>query len=125
MNKFICTARTTHDWEMRVTSNGKGVAKNSLAINDGFGENKQTIFLNVTCFGKLAESVDRYGYKGQLVLVEGRIQTGSYENKEGRKINTVDVIADKIEYLSWQGDKPAVKEEDPMKGFEALDDVPF
>ena len=90
------------------------------------GGEKQTDFPRVTVFGKQAENCERYLAKGRLVGVQGRIQTGSYKDRDGRTVYTTDVIADRVEFLEW-GDKPQNKQEDnPMEEFQALDEaVPF
>ena len=100
------------------------------------GGEKQTDFPRVTVFGKQAENCERYLAKGRLVGVQGRIQTGSYQDKYGITIYTTDVVADRVEFLEWgdnpkQGKKPVKHEavapqDDVPEGFQALDeDVPF
>lgn len=69
------------------------------------GGEKQTDFPRVTVFGKQAENCERYLAKGRLVGIQGRIQTGSYQNKNGETVYTTDVIADRVEFLEW-GDRP-------------------
>ena len=92
------------------------------------GGEKQTDFPRVTVFGKQAENCERFLAKGRLVGVQGRIQTGSYTNKDGATVYTTDVVADRVEFLEW-GDKPAGKmtEEEPApEGFARVDeDIPF
>ena len=89
---------------------------------------KQADFPRVICFGKQAENCERFLAKGRLVGVQGRIQTGSYKDKDGRTVYTTDVVADRVEFLEW-GDKPGARpiEEEPIpEGFAAVDeDVPF
>ena len=108
------------------------------------GGEKQTDFPRVTVFGKQAENCEKYLAKGRLVGVQGRIQTGSYQNKDGVTVYTTDVVADRVEFLEW-GDRPQrngqnqgaqgeqtkqtsmaeLKPEIP-RGFEPIeDDVPF
>lgn len=116
------------------------VATFTVAINRPVkpGGEKQTDFPRCTIFGKQAENCERYLAKGRLVGVQGRIQTGSYQNKEGQTVYTTDVVADRIEFLEW-ADKPANQsrdrqntpqqadpQDDVPDGFAALDeDVPF
>jgi single-strand DNA-binding protein len=68
------------------------------------GKEKQADFPRVTVFGKQAETCERYLVKGRLVAVQGRIRTGSYQNKEGATVYTTEVVADRVEFLDW-GDK--------------------
>ena len=80
-------------------------------------------------FGKQAENCERYLAKGRLVGIQGRLQTGSYKNKEGQTVYMTDVVADRVEFLEWGDKKEDVKSEDHglPSGFRALDDedMPF
>ena len=132
MNSVILIGRLTRDPELRYAAdNQMAIATFTVAI-DRFqqaGKEKQTDFPRVTVFGKQAENCERYLAKGRLVGVQGRLQTGSYKNKDGATVYTTDVIADRVEFLEW-GDKaeaPVKKEPGIPEGFSALedDDVPF
>ena len=107
------------------------VATFSIAIDrvQRAGKEKQTDFPRITVFGKQAENCEKYLTKGRLVGVQGRLQTGSYKNKDGATVYTTDVVADRVEFLGGdKGDVPArVSEPDIPDGFQALedDDVPF
>ena len=76
-------------------------------------------------FGRQAENCERFLAKGRLVGVQGRIQTGSYTNKEGATVYTTDVVADRVEFLS--SDKKKDEETEIPAGFAAIadDDIPF
>lgn len=103
MNKFIGIGVLTKTVEMRYTTSGLAVANFTLAIRrDQRKENGtyESDFINCVAYGKTAELVSKYLEKGNKVSVEGRIQTGSYENKEGKKIYTTDIVVDKIEFLN-------------------------
>jgi len=108
MNKFQCVARLTKDPTL-IFSEGKGMAivKFGIAINRRFKREGQpdADFLNVTQFGKGAEATANYMTKGSLISLSGSIQTGSYTNKEGNKVYTVDVIADEVNFLDKKGEK--------------------
>ena len=129
-NKVFLTGRVTREWEIRATSNGTTIARNSIAVDSGYGDNKRTDFINLTAFGKTAETLEKYGFKGQKLLIEGRIQTGSYE-KDGVKHSTTDIIIDRSEFLSFKDNNTSDKEtgsKEVISGFEALDDsenIPF
>ena len=107
------------------------VASFSIAIdrpqrND---REKQTDFPRITVFGKQAENCEKYLKKGRLVGIEGRLQTGSYQNKNGDTVYTTDVVANRVEFLEW-GDKNESKKEetdDIPQGFQAVgdDEIPF
>ena len=126
--RVFLTGRVTREWEIRATSNGTTIARNSIAVDSGYGDNKRTDFINLTAFGKTAETLEKYGFKGQKMLIEGRIQTGSYE-KDGVKHSTTDIIIDRSEFLSFKDNNTSDKEtgsQEAISGFEALtEDVPF
>jgi len=116
MNTVALIGRTTKDTGLRMAGEIP-VANFTLAIDDGYGEKKRTNFISVVVFGKQAESCEKYLSKGKLVGVTGKIQTGSYKNKDGATVYTTDVVADRVEFLEW-GEK---KQEVPA-GFESADD---
>ena len=96
------------DPELRYTSGSQmAVATFTIAIDRPVraGGEKQTDFPRVTVFGKQAENCEKYLAKGRLVGVQGRLQTGSYTNKDGATVYTTDVVADRVEFLEW-GDRP-------------------
>lgn len=127
MNLCALIGRTTRDPEVRYTAGAQmAVAKFTLAIDDGYGEKKRTNFIPVTVFGKAAEACEKYLTKGRLVGVEGKIQTGSYQNKEGQTVYTTDVIAAKVKFLEW-GEKDGDSGKQPApEGFSVADeDIPF
>lgn len=106
MNKVILMGRLTREPEVRYTQgdNAMAIAKFSLAVDrrgrrDNNSDNSQTAdFINCTAFGKLGEFAERYLHKGTKVVAVGRIQTGSYTNREGQKVYTTDVVLDEIEF---------------------------
>lgn len=127
MNKVFLTGRVTREWEIRATSNGTTIARNSIAVDSGYGDNKRTDFINLTAFGKTAETLEKYGFKGQKMLIEGRIQTGSYE-KDGVKHSTTDIIIDRSEFLSFKDNNASEEKtgsKEAISGFEALDSESF
>ena len=131
-NKVFLTGRVTREWEIRATSSGTTIARNSIAVDRPVraGEEKKADFINLTAFGKTAETLEKYGFKGQKMLIEGRIQTGSYE-KDGVKHSTTDIIVDRSEFLSFKDNNTSEEKtgsKEAISGFEALDDnefVPF
>lgn len=99
MNKVILIGNLTKAVEIRYTQQGLGIANFTLAVKRDNGKD-ETDFINCIGYGKTAEAISKYLDKGSKVSIEGRIQTGSYENKEGKKVYTTDVILDKIEFLN-------------------------
>lgn len=109
MNSVVLIGRLTRDPEIRYTANTQmAVASFTVAIDRPVraGGEKQTDFPRVTVFGKQAENCEKYLAKGRLVGVQGRLQTGSYQNKDGVTVYTTDVVADRVEFLEW-GDRPS------------------
>ena len=134
MNKVILMGRLTKDPDMR----GEGtnlVARYSLAVDRRFKDNDgnyQTDFINIIVFGKGAEFAEKYLKKGTKVVVTGRIQTGSYTNKEGAKIYTTNVIVEDQEFAEskssgTQQENETVSKDDDFMDLtpEVRDDMPF
>ena len=107
MNSVILTGRLTRDPELRYTSGSQmAVAKFSIAVDRPVraGKEREADFPRITVFGKQAENCERYLAKGRMVGIQGRLQTGSYQDKDGKTVYTTDVIADRVESLEW-GDR--------------------
>ena len=102
MNNVILMGRLTRDPEVRYTQgdNASAVARFSLAVDRRFKKDgEQTAdFINCVAFGKTGEFIEKYGRKGTKFVVEGRIQTGSYTNKDGQKVYTTDVVVEQVEF---------------------------
>ena len=93
MNKVHLIGNLTRDAEVRYTQSGKAVARFTLAIDEGYGENKRTDFPTIIVWGKTAETIGNKLHKGSKVAVNGKITTSSYE-KNGQKVYTTEVTAD-------------------------------
>jgi len=108
LNKVILMGRLTKDPEIRYTSdNNVPVTRFSLAINRRFskpGEEKQADFINCIAWNKTAEFVNNYFTKGKMMVVTGRIQTGSYDGQDGKKIYTTDVVAEEVTFGESKSD---------------------
>lgn len=137
MNNVVLIGRLTKDPELRyIPESQNAVATFTLAVDRPFAKDKQADFIRITVFGKQAENCERFLAKGRLAGIQGRIQTGSFKNKEGATVYTTDVVADRVEFLD-RGDKDGQKaaadkdfKQTPgiPEGFEALEDddsVPF
>lgn len=120
MNKcFFTCARLTKDPDVRTSQSGHTIARFTIAVNREYkvAEGQPTAdFLNCIAFDKTAEFVEKYLSKGSKVNIEARVQTGSYQNKEGNTVYTTDFAVDKIEFCNDKNDsvgasKPAPKEE--------------
>ena len=113
LNCVTLMGRLTADPEVRTTTTGKSVCTFSIAVDRSFaraGEQRQTDFINIVAFGKSAEFAEKYFKKGMKVLVTGRIQTGSYTNKDGQKIYTTDIVAEDQEFCESKSSSESVEE---------------
>lgn len=102
MNRVMLIGRLTAKPELRYTGSNIPFCRFSLAVNRTFADaqgERQTDFFNIVIWRKQAENVSNFLNKGSLVAVEGRLQTGSYEDKDGNKRNTVDIVADNVQFL--------------------------
>lgn len=102
MNKVILMGRLTKDPEVRYSQgqNASAVAKFSLAVDRRFKQEGQPSadFINCVAFGKQAEFAEKYLRQGTKIAITGRIQTGSYTNKDGVKVYTTDVVVEECEF---------------------------
>ena len=138
LNKVMLAGRLTRDPEVRYAGDAP-VANLGLAVNrrykDKNGEWKDdTCFVNVVFWRKQAELVNQYLKKGSAVLVEGRLQSRSWDTKEGEKRNTLEVLGDRVEFLdriARRGDSPggepvmAARDDLDASGPDGGDDIPF
>lgn len=110
MNKVILIGRLTRDPELKYTQSNQAVCKFTLAVDKNLSKDKRedaeaagrptADFPRVIVWGKAGENASRYLFKGSQCAVDGRIQTGSYQDKDGKTIYTTDVIADRVEFLT-------------------------
>ncbi|MBI5975053.1 single-stranded DNA-binding protein [Staphylococcus canis] len=102
INRVVLVGRLTKDPEYRTTPSGVSVATFTLAVNRTFtnaqGE-READFINCVVFRKQAENVSNFLFKGSLAGVDGRLQSRSYENQEGRRIFVTEVVCDSVQFL--------------------------
>lgn len=103
MNKVILCGRLTKDPEVRYSSGDKqtAIARYNLAVDRRFksqGEEQTADFINCVVFGRGAEFAENYLHQGTKIIAEGRIQTGSYINKDGKRVYTTDVVVENQEF---------------------------
>lgn len=112
MNKVVLMGRLTKDPELRQTrgEDPKSVASFSIAVARRYKKD-ETDFFDCTAWGKTADMIEKYWRKGMKALVAGRIQTDSYENKEGKKVKKIFVVVDDIEFC----EKKETQEQAPAK----------
>lgn len=136
MNKVILMGRLTRDPEVRYSAgdNSTAVARYTLAVNRRFKrDNEPTAdFVPCVAFGKAAEFAEKWFRQGMQVTISGRIQTGSYTNREGRKVYTTEVVLEEQEFAESKrdGNAPAPQHADAGDGFMNIpdgieDNIPF
>ncbi len=104
-NRVILMGRLVADPELRQTQSGISMCRLRIAVDRGFakqGEERQSDFINVTCWRQTAEFVSRYFSKGRMIHVEGRLQNNDYTDQNGVKHYSMDVVADNVTFC---GDK--------------------
>ena len=116
LNRAILVGRLTRDPDLRYTTNGGvAVTRFTVAVNRKFtnqqGE-READFINIVTWRALAENCGDYLKKGSLVAIEGRIQTRSYENQEGRTVYVTEVVADDVRFLDTRGGSKEPKDQD-------------
>jgi single-strand DNA-binding protein len=103
LNSVILLGNLTRDPELRSTSNGTSVASFGLAVNrryrQGEAQREEVCFVDIVCFGRQAETASEYLSKGNLVMIEGRLQWRSWETPEGQKRSKHEVIANNIQFM--------------------------
>ena len=119
LNSVILCGRLTKDPDVRQTNSGKVYARMTLAVDRRRAKEgqQQADFPTLIAWGKTAEFAEKYLFKGKKILVEGSLQTGSYE-KDGVKHYTTDVLVDNIEFADS-------KRQDDGGGFAGNDDIPY
>jgi len=137
VNKVILVGRLGRDPETRYTSAGQAVCNFTLATDETFkdrtGERqKRTEWHRIVLWGRLAEIAQQYLKKGTMVYLEGRIQSRQWDDRDGNKRTTVEVVANVMRMLSPRGEAAAVPEAEPPAAEEGApepgvsdEDIPF
>ena len=133
MNSVQLLGRLARDPEVRYTDGGATIASFTIAVDRRFKqENGETAdFISCKAFGKTAEFIEKYFGKGKKLALNGRIQTGSYTNKDGVKVYTTEVIVENVEFVESKGTEQnggaaETKNDDFMNVPDGLDEeLPF
>ena len=130
LNRIILIGRLTRDPEIKYTSTGVAVTHFTLAVDRSFANNegkRETDFIDVVVWRKLAETVANHLKKGRLVAIEGRLQVRSYATQEGDKRRVSEVVADSVRFLDRPQDGHSTSQNTSDDGdFPPLpDDLPF
>ena len=134
LNKIFLAGRLTQDPELRYTASGVAVTTLRMAVNTTFyprdGEKKEEVlYIDVVSWRKQAEAAVQYLRKGSPLFVEGRLQSRRWETQEGQKRTTIEVQADRVQFMEWadSGDKTSSRGSSDFKQAppEQNDDIPF
>ena len=98
INKAIIMGRLTRDLELRHTGSGTTVCSFTVAVDNGYGENRQADFINCVAWNKTAEFVSKYFTKGRMIIVIGRIATRTWEGQDGKKNYVTEVVANEVSF---------------------------
>lgn len=128
LNNIVIMGRLTRDPELRRTSSGVVVSSFTLACERDFaaqGETRETDFIDIVAWRYTAEFVDKYFSKGQMAIVTGRLQIRNWEDKEGNKRRSAEILADHVYFGEAKRDKTTQGEPqyDPQGGFSEIEDI--
>lgn len=118
MNCVSIVGRLTRDPDVRYTNSGLSVARFTVAVDRRVKKesNQQNAdFPSVVAFGNTAEFIEQYFSKGMKIGITGRLQTGSYEDRDGKKVYTTDVVAENVEFIeSKRAEESAEKTQEQL-----------
>lgn len=130
INKAILMGRLPRDPEIRHTDSGKAVCNFTVAIENGYGEEKSTDFISCVAWNKTAEFVDKYFAKGRMIIVVGRIRTRTWEDRDGKKNYVTEVVASEVAFGESKKDAATnsaghTAAGDDFTPIDSDDDLPF
>ncbi|HHX01279.1 MAG TPA: single-stranded DNA-binding protein [Firmicutes bacterium] len=124
LNRIILIGRLVADPQLRYTQSGVAVTSFTIAVDRSFSSQngeRETDFIDIVTWRKLAETCANHLNKGRLVAVEGRLQIRSYDDRDGIRRKAAEVVADQVQFLDWPS-RESEPTDLPESGF---DDVPF
>lgn len=127
MNKVILSGNLTRDPELTETSSGVSVCRFSIAVNRRVEGEQKADFYNITAWRGLAETISRYLRKGNKLLVIGNIELGEYEDRDGNKRTSINIVAQDVEFLTpkSQQTEDSTKKKPTLQLFDDDSDIPF
>ena len=113
LNRIVVMGRCGKDPEIRMTQKGTAVASVTLAVDRDYSadQNKETDWIDVVAFGKTAEFVEKYFSKGQMAVVSGRLQIRNWEDKEGNKRRSAEILSDHVYFGEGKKDRAETYEQ--------------
>ena len=124
MNEVILIGRLAQDPDLRTTANGTSVARFTVAVPSTYSsqkEEKKTDFISCVAWQKLAENIGKYGFKGMMVAVKGRVQNRSYDDQKGNKKYVTEILANSIMFLSKKKEETEVQTQPQVQEKEEVD----
>lgn len=129
MNKVFLIGNLTKTPELTETSSGVSVCRFSIAVNRRVDGEQKADFYNVTAWRGLAETISRYSRKGNKLLVVGNIELGEYEDRDGNKRTSVNIVAQDVEFLTPKSEqteeRESTKKKPTLQAFDNDSDIPF
>lgn len=125
LNKVILMGRLTRDPELRHTGTGTPVCSFSIAVYNGYGENKHTDFISCVAWNQTAEFVSKYFSKGMMIIVIGRIATRTWEGQDGKKHYSTEVVANEVSFGESKRSQDSDAEHEQFLPVTGDDDCPF
>ncbi len=126
MNKVFLVGRLTRDPDLRYSSGNNAIVRTSIAVDRQFQNqsgNREADFISIVAFGNRAEVMKKYLTKGSQIAICGRIQTGSYDGQDGKRVYTTDVIIDEFQFLDTRGSREKAENISEASG-PASDEIP-
>lgn len=117
LNLVVLTGRLTADAELKTTPNGVNVCSFDIAVNSGYGDNKQTNFIKVVAWRGTAEFISKYFSKGSMIGIEGSIQTRKYQDSNGNNRTAFEVVANKAHFVEGKRNDAEQEQADPLTDF--------
>ena len=111
LNNMILQGRFVQNLELKHSQSGVPLCSFRLAWNERYGDKEQTLFLNCVAYRNTAEFVEKYFRKGDQAIVEGKLTSRSYEDKEGQKKYVTELIVDRVHFCGNKKDKEESREE--------------
>jgi len=126
MNKVFLVGRLTRDPELRYTASNMATMRCAIAVDRQYvreGEERGADFINIVAFANRAETMKKYLTKGSQIAIDGRIQTGSYDGADGKKVYTTDVIVENFQFLDSKGSRNMEDASEPINNDIPNDDT--
>ena len=118
MNKVFLVGRLARDPELRYTSSNLATMRCAIAVDRQYvreGEERGADFINIVAFSNRAETMSKYLTKGSQIAIDGRIQTGSFDGADGKKVYTTDVVVENFQFLDSKGSRNTDTVSEPME----------